>query len=87
MGIIVWVIVGAISGWIASMILKTNGQQGAIGNVVMGIIGALVGGFLAGWLFDIEIGGFNLTTIGVSVIGALIFAFAMSAVTGGKKHV
>lgn len=86
MAILSWVIVGALAGWIASMILKTNGQQGAVGNIIMGIIGALVGGFLAGWLFDIEIGGFNITTVLVSVVGALIFAFAMSAVTG-KKHV
>ena len=47
MGIIVWIIFGALAGWVASMKLKTNDEQGPIGNIVVGIVGALLGGFLA----------------------------------------
>lgn len=46
MEIIGWIILGALAGWIASMIMKTNAEQGAIGNIVVGIIGAIIGGFL-----------------------------------------
>jgi uncharacterized membrane protein YeaQ/YmgE (transglycosylase-associated protein family) len=45
MGIISWLILGALAGWLASLIMHTDGQQGAIGNIVVGIIGALIGGF------------------------------------------
>ena len=46
MSIIMWIIFGALAGWIASIIMKTNAEQGAIGNIIVGILGALIGGFL-----------------------------------------
>ena len=71
MGIIVWLIVGGIAGWLASLIMRTDGQQGIILNIVVGIIGGLIGGWLlprigldlgAGWL------GFLVTAL----IGAIV---------------
>ncbi len=85
MGIILWLIFGALAGWIASMIAKTNGQQGWIMNIAMGIIGALVGGFLWGLIrgngFSTH---FNIGSLIVAVVGALIVTFAVSALTGKK---
>ncbi|WP_066092604.1 GlsB/YeaQ/YmgE family stress response membrane protein [Xanthomonas massiliensis] len=69
MGIIIWLIVGGVVGWLASLIMKRDAQQGIILNIVVGIIGALI----AGWLFG---GGINqaitLTTFIYSLIGAVI---------------
>ncbi|MDB5670488.1 MAG: transglycosylase [Alphaproteobacteria bacterium] len=69
MGIIIWLIVGGIVGWLASMIMRTDAQQGVILNVVVGIVGALIAGFLFG-------GGINqaitITTFIYSLIGAVI---------------
>ena len=69
MGIIIWLIVGGIVGWLASLIMKRDAQQGIILNIVVGIVGALI----AGWIFG---GGINqtitLTSFLYSLIGAVI---------------
>lgn len=69
MGIIIWLIVGGIVGWLASLIMKRDAQQGIILNVIVGIVGALI----AGWIFG---GGINqtitLTSFLYSLIGAVI---------------
>ena len=69
MGIIIWLIVGGIVGWLASLIMKRDAQQGIILNIIVGIVGALI----AGWIFG---GGINqaitLMTFIYSLIGAVI---------------
>lgn len=85
MGILSWIVLGALSGWIASLILKTNAEQGALGNVIMGIVGALIGGYLGSWLFGVDISGVNVTSVLLAVLGALVFAFALNLVTGKKS--
>lgn len=85
MGILSWIVLGALSGWIASLILKTNAEQGALGNIIMGIVGALIGGFLGSWLFGVDISGVNVTSVLLAVLGALVFAFALNLVTGKKS--
>ncbi len=85
MGILSWIVLGALSGWIASLILKTNAEQGALGNIIMGIVGALIGGFLGSWLFGVDISGINITSVLLAVLGALVFAFALSLITGKKS--
>ena len=81
MGLIIWLIIGGIIGWLASLVMKTDGQQGIILNVVVGIVGAL----LAGWIFG---GGINeaitVRTFLFSIIGAVILLAIVNLFTRGK---
>ena len=72
MGILAWIILGALAGWIASMITGTNEQMGAIANIFVGIVGALVGGALFGLLGGEGFTGFNLWSLFVAVVGAVL---------------
>jgi uncharacterized membrane protein YeaQ/YmgE (transglycosylase-associated protein family) len=72
---IVWLIVGGVIGWVASMIMRTDGQQGAILNVVVGIIGAAIGGWVISPLVGVPTINQNAFSIGallVSLVGAII---------------
>ena len=87
MGIISWIVVGAIAGWLAGMLVKGDEGMGAIGHVILGIVGALVGGFLAGVLTggtDYTT-GINITTIVVATIGAVIVVVAWAALRGRAR--
>ena len=75
MSIIAWLVVGAIAGWLAGMLVKGDEGLGVIGHIVLGIVGAIVGGFLAGLLLPGNgdyTTGINFTTIITAVIGAVI---------------
>ena len=74
MNIIIWLIVGGIVGWLASMIMKTDAQQGMILNVVVGIVGAFIGGWLIGPLLGAGSinDGFSIASLRVSLVGAII---------------
>ena len=71
MGIIAWIILGAIAGFITNMIM--GGTEGVIGTILLGIIGAVVGGFVAGNIFKVaDVTGINIESVVVAVIGAVI---------------
>lgn len=72
MSLILWIIFGALVGWVASLIMRTDEEQGAIANIVIGILGAVVGGFLAEWLIGTGVTGFNLVSFIVALLGALL---------------
>ena len=72
MGIILWVIFGGLVGWIASMIMKTNAQQGIFLNILVGIVGALIGGWLMSFFGKSGVSGFNLYSFLVALAGAVI---------------
>ena len=74
MGILIWLIVGGIVGWLASMIMKTDAQQGIWLNIVVGIVGALIGGWLIGPLLGTGSinDGISVMSILVSLIGAVV---------------
>jgi uncharacterized membrane protein YeaQ/YmgE (transglycosylase-associated protein family) len=82
MGFLAWIIFGALAGWVASMIAGNNERQGCIKNIVVGILGAFIGGimmrFLTGTPFDF---GFDFRSFGVAVLGAFLLLF----VTGAAK--
>lgn len=72
MNFLIWIIFGAIAGWIASIIAGTDAQQGAIGNIIVGIIGAFIGGFLMNSFGQPGVTGFNLYSTFVAVLGAVV---------------
>lgn len=74
MGIIVWLIVGGVVGWLASIIMRTNAQQGLLLNIVVGIVGALLAGFVISPLLGIGTinQGITIATFLVSLVGAVI---------------
>lgn len=72
MGIILWIIFGGLTGWIASMIMNTDNQQGIVLNVVVGIIGAIVGGWLMSFFGESGVNGFNLYSFIVALIGSVV---------------
>lgn len=80
MGIISWIIVGALAGWIASMIMGKNAQMGAIANIIVGIIGALIGGFVVNLLGMGGVDGINIWSILVAILGAVILLAIVKAV-------
>jgi len=75
MGIVIWLVIGGIVGWLASIVMKRDGQQGILLNVIVGIVGALLGGFLISPLVGvgtINSGSISIGSILVSLIGAII---------------
>ena len=88
MGIIVWLVMGGLVGWVASMIMGTSGQQGIILNVVVGIVGAMIGGFLIGPILGAGSinDGITIMSFIVSLIGAIILLAILSLFQRGKKR-
>ena len=80
MGIILWIIFGALVGWIASMIMKTDAQQGAMLNIIVGVIGAVVGGWIMSFFGKTGITGFNLYSFLVALVGAVVLIAIVKAV-------
>lgn len=82
MGIIAWIIFGALAGWLASIVMKTNAEQGALGNIIVGVLGALIGGFIVSQLGGNGISGFNLPSLLTAILGAIILLAILKAFRG-----
>lgn len=80
MGILLWIIFGGLVGWVASMMMGTDGQQGIILNVVVGIIGAVVGGYIMSALGEGGVSGFNLYSFIVAIIGAVVLIWVVKMI-------
>ena len=78
--IIIWILFGALAGWIASIIMKRDAQMGAIANIVVGIIGAFVGGFLMNLFGAAGVTGFNVYSLFVAILGAVVLLFVVGAI-------
>lgn len=85
LGIIGWIVLGGLAGWVASMIAGTNGRQGLLGNIIAGVIGAFVGGFILNLFGGTGVTGFNVWSFLVALLGAVIVLFIWRAMTGGRK--
>jgi uncharacterized membrane protein YeaQ/YmgE (transglycosylase-associated protein family) len=86
MGIIAWIVFGGLAGWVASMIAGTNERQGCLLNIIVGIVGAMIGGFLMSVLrggepFEVS---FDLPSFLVAVVGAVILLGALRLLTGRR---
>lgn len=87
MNFIIWLIIGGVLGWLASIVMRTNEQQGIFLNVVVGIIGAVLGGFLLAPLVDsgtINDGDYSLASLGVSFVGAIVLLAIVNLVRGRR---
>lgn len=75
MGILLWIIFGALAGWIASMIMKTDASQNTLMDIIMGVVGAIVGGFIMEFFGQSGVNGFNIYSLVVAVLGACVVIF------------
>ena len=89
MNFIIWLVVGGLIGWVASMIMRTDAQQGVILNVVVGIIGAMLGGWLLAPMLGtgtINQNDFSISGLGVSLLGAVILLAIVNLVRRGSPR-
>ena len=89
MNIIVWLVVGGVIGWVASLIMRTDAQQGIILNVVVGIVGALLGGWFLSPLFGvgtINQSNFSVAGLLVSLLGAVVLLAIVNLVRRGTTR-
>jgi len=84
MGICSWLILGGIAGWLASIVAGNNARQGLIGNIVVGIIGAFIGGFVFTKLGGADITGFNIYSLAVATVGGVILLVIKGVLTGKR---
>lgn len=87
MNIVIWLVVGGLIGWVASLLMGSDGRQGLFLNVVVGILGAFLGGWLLGGRFGastINEGNLSLSAIMVSLVGAIILLAALKLIRGMK---
>ena len=87
MSILAWIVLGAIAGYLAGFLVRGDEGLGIIGHIVLGIVGALVGGFLAGALFNTDPinGALDISSIVVATLGAVITVVVVNAVTGRSR--
>ena len=86
MGILSWIVLGLIAGFLAGQFMR-GGGFGLIGDIVLGIIGALVGGFLSSQLLGIDVSGFNVISILIAFVGACIVIAIARMLTGNRAAV
>jgi uncharacterized membrane protein YeaQ/YmgE (transglycosylase-associated protein family) len=80
MNIILWIIFGALVGWIASIIMRSNATQGPLMDIIVGIVGSLLGGWLMSFFGQPGVTGFNLYSFVVALIGAIVLIAIVRAV-------
>lgn len=78
MGILAWIVLGGIAGWIATIIVKTDGSHGILFNIFIGVVGALVGGFVFNFFGAAGVTGFNLYSLLVAMLGAVLLLWISS---------
>jgi len=78
MGILSWIVLGGLAGWISTMLMKQDAKYGIIGNIIIGIVGAFIGGFVMSLLGFGNVTGFNISSLIVAVVGSVILLFVAS---------
>lgn len=84
MNFIGWMILGGLAGWIASILTGRRDQSGCLTNIVVGVVGALVGGFIFGFFGGQGISGLNLSSFFVAVVGAVILLAVVNLFTNKR---
>jgi len=84
-GFILWIVIGALAGWIGSKIMDTDAQQGGLANIVIGIVGAIIGGFITRTMFgDMSTNNGLFASFGVALLGSVILISIVKAIRGNK---
>ncbi len=84
MSILAWIVLGLVAGWLAGLIVR-GGGYGIVGDIILGIVGALVGGFLSSALLGVDVTGFNLSSILIATLGAIIVIAIARALSPGRS--
>ena len=82
MGILAWIILGGVAGWLASIIMKTDASQGIFLNILVGVVGAFLGGFAFSLLGGEGVTGFNFYSLLVALVGSVLLLWIVKAVRG-----
>lgn len=82
MSFIAWIVLGLVAGWLAGLIM--GGRRGFLGNIVLGVLGALIGGFVGSFLFGWDVTGFNIGSILLATLGAIILIGILRAIPGAQ---
>ena len=85
MGLLSWIVVGLIAGWLAGLVVK-GGGYGCVGDIVVGVVGGLLGGWLASYFLHMgdPMSGINIPSILVAFVGAVIFVIVLRLITGKR---
>ena len=83
MSIIAWILLGLVAGWLAGQFMRGSGY-GIIGDIILGIIGAVVGGFLSSTLLGVDVTGFNIVSVLIAFVGAVV-VIAIARVFSGRR--
>jgi uncharacterized membrane protein YeaQ/YmgE (transglycosylase-associated protein family) len=86
MSLIVWIVLGLVAGWLAGLFMG-GGGYGLLGDIILGVVGAIVGGFLSSTLFGVDVTGFNLPSIIIAFIGAVIVIAISRTFSRGRAAV
>jgi uncharacterized membrane protein YeaQ/YmgE (transglycosylase-associated protein family) len=86
MTILGWILLGLIAGWQAGVLVQGSGY-GVIGDIILGILGALVGGWITSQLMGVDVTGFNLPSLLVATLGAIVVIFIARLVSGSRAAV
>lgn len=84
MGIISWIVLGGLAGWVASIIMKKDASMGVFANIIVGVIGAFIGGFIMNYFGGWDISGFNITSFLVALLGSIVLLAIINLVRRGR---
>lgn len=80
MDLLLWIVLGLIAGWLASVVMKTDNQQGALEDIILGVVGAVVGGLIFNLFGQAGVTGFNVYSILVATVGASVLIWLGRAI-------
>lgn len=89
MNFIIWLVIGGVLGWLASIVMRTDGQQGIFLNVVVGIIGAVLGGLVLAPMIGsgtINDGDYSIASLGVSFVGSIVLLAVVNLLRRGRTR-
>ena len=84
MGILSWIVVGIIGGWLGRMVVKGEGPGGILGDLIIGVVGAVIGGWIWNWFGHVGATGINIPSIIVAFVGSVVLLLIVRALSGRR---